>query len=42
MRNWEMRARAGNEEGSMGLAGGRVNSCMDGSEEPVGTYVTKR
>ena len=32
-----MRARAGSEEGAMGILGGRVKSWFSGIEESVGT-----
>lgn len=42
MRNWEIRARAGSEEGDIGSEGGRVNCDDCDFEEPVGMYVRKR
>lgn len=37
-----MRARAGNEDGTSGVSGGRVKSCFVGFDSPLGTYVMKR
>ncbi len=37
MRNCEIRARAGSEDGAIGVDGGSVKSCMDGFEEVVET-----
>ena len=37
MRNWEMRARAGSEDGAIGVGGGRVKSWIPEFEELVGT-----
>jgi hypothetical protein len=42
MRNCEMRARAGSEDGAMGVGYGRSNCCLLDPKRPVGTYVRKR